>query len=898
MSREEERQQRAIVDAPWAVPAERVAELLGVAPQAGLDPHEVAKRLREYGPNLLQEAKRVAWWTVLARQFRGLIVALLAVAAAVSFSFGDLLEGAAIGLVILINAAIGLVTELRAVRSMEALQQLTRIRIKVRRDGTLAEIPAAGAVPGDVVVLEAGDLISADLRLLNASKMQADESALTGESLPASKRSDAMPEETALADRANMLYKGTTVTRGSGEGLVVATGMATELGQIASLIEAAEEEATPLERRLDRLGRMLLWATLVIAAAIAAVGIASGKDLLLMIETSIALAVAAIPEGLPIVATLALARGMWRMAQRNAVIRRLSAVETLGAASMICTDKTGTLTENRMAVAQYVLASGQVDVSESGFRSARGPVGLEDAPLLRTALEVGALCNNAEIGEAGPSGVGDPLEVALLETARKAGVEIAELRGRFPELREEAFDPDTKRMATIQRTPDDATYVTVKGAPEAVLSACTSVLEESGPSPLDAEARGRWLGEQRAMAERGLRVLGLACKTVSDVAAPVYEALSLVGWVALADPPRSDVQDAIARCRLAGIDVVMVTGDQPATGASIAAAVGLVDTEGVEPVRGEALDRAGTLSAEEQQHLRGMPIFARVTPKQKLDLIALFQADGRVVAMTGDGVNDAPALKKADIGVAMGLRGTQVAQEAADMVLKDDAFGTIVEAVAQGRAIFDNIRRFVLYLLSCNVSEILAVAVASFAGLPLPLLPLQILFLNLVTDVFPALALGAGEGGPGIMRRPPRPPGEPIIAGRHWGLVGAYGVLIAVVVLGALLVATGPLGLSDAQGTTVAFLTLAFAQLWHVFNMRGSDSGVFRNEITRNPYVWGALAVCSILLLAAVYLPGLATVLKTVRPTPRGWALVLAASTIPWLAGGTSLALRKRRAAS
>ena len=897
MSREQE-QQRAIVDAPWTVPAERVAELLGVAPQAGLDRHEVANRLREYGPNLLREARRVAWWTILARQFRSLIVALLAVAAAVSFFFGDWLEGIAIGLVILINAAIGLATELRAVRSMEALQQLTRIRVKVRRDGTLAEIPAAGAVPGDVVVLEAGDLISADLRLLNASKLQADESALTGESLPTSKGSDALPQETALADRSNMLYKGTTVTRGSGEGLVVATGMATELGQIASLVEAAEEEATPLERRLDRLGRMLLWATLVIAAAIAALGIASGKDLLLMIETSIALAVAAIPEGLPIVATLALARGMWRMAQRNAVIRRLSAVETLGAASVICTDKTGTLTENRMAVARYVLASGPVELSESGFRGARGPVTLENAPLLRTALEIGALCSNAGIGEAGESGVGDPLEVALLEAGREAGMEITKLRGRFPELREEAFDPDTKRMATLQRTPDGAIYVTVKGAPEAILSACTTVLEESGPSPLDAGARELWLGEERAMAERGLRVLGLACKTVSDVAIPVYEALSLVGWVALADPPRSDVQDAIARCRLAGIDVVMVTGDQPATGASIAAAIGLVDAEGAEAVLGKALDRAQTLSDEERQRLRGMAIFARVTPKQKLDLIALFQADGRVVAMTGDGVNDAPALKKADIGVAMGLRGTQVAQEAADMVLRDDAFATIVEAVAQGRAIFDNIRRFVLYLLSCNVSEILAVAVASFAGLPLPLLPLQILFLNLVTDVFPALALGAGEGGPGIMQRPPRPPGEPIIARRHWGLVGAYGVLIALVVLGALLVATGPLGMSDAQGTTVAFLTLAFAQLWHVFNMRGSDSGVFRNEITRNPYVWGALAICSLLLLAAVYLPGLATVLKTVHPTPRGWALVLGGSLVPWLVGLVGLASRVRRAAS
>jgi len=675
------------------------------------------------------------------------------------------------------------------------------------------------------------------------------------------------------------------LTRGSGEAVAVATGMSTELGQISSLIESAEEEATPLEQRLERLGRMLLWISLVIAAAIAGVGIAAGKEVLLMIETSIALAVAAIPEGLPIVATLALARGMMRMAKRNAVIRRLSAVETLGAASVICTDKTGTLTENRMAVSRFVLASGTVEASAESSRQGGGS--------LRTALEIGVLCNNADLHAQGEGGVGDPLEVALLRAGERGGIDTADLRAKHPEVREEAFDPDTRRMATVQESSDGSFFVTAKGAPESILKVCTSVLTDAGTEPLDEAARERWMSEEHRMADQGLRVLGLASKTVHNADEPAYENLSFVGWVALADPPRSDVQGAILRCREAGIDVVMVTGDQPATGRSIAQAVGLVDREDAEALRGSELDRMAELTDDDRQRLLGTQVFARVSPKQKLELISLFQADGRVVAMTGDGVNDAPALKKADIGVAMGLRGTQVAQDAADMVLKDDAFGTIVEAVAQGRAIFDNIRKFVLYLLSCNVSEILAVAVASFAGLPMPLLPLQILFLNLVTDVFPALALGAGEGGTGIMKRPPRPSGEPIVTGEHWWAIGGFGGMIAAAVLVGMMLGIRDFGLTEHQGTTVAFLMLGFAQLWHVFNMRDPGSGLIRNDITQNGYIWGALVLCTGLLLGSVYMPGLSQVLGTTDPTPTGWMIVLVGSLIPWAFGQIVLLFSK-----
>jgi len=482
----------------------------------------------------------------------------------------------------------------------------------------------------------------------------------------------------------------------------------------------------------------------------------------------------------------------------------------------------------------------------------------------------------------------------LVVAGAKAGITRDHLVKQKPEVREEAFDSDTKMMATFHKDGQQH-LVAVKGAPESVLDVCASVSGEDGDRQMTDTDRHTLLEQSSRMADDGLRILAFAAKTVADSDAEPYKDLTFLALMGLVDPPRSDVSEAIRSCKKAGIRVVMVTGDQPLTARNVAVSVGLIDDAGAEPVLGNRLDDVDALNEAEREHLLNAPIFARVTPEQKLHLVDLHQQNGYVVAMTGDGVNDAPALKKADIGIAMGRRGTQVARETADMVLKDDAFGTIVSAVSQGRGIFENIRKFVVYLLSCNVSEVLAVAVASFAGLPLPLLPLQILFLNLVTDVFPALALGAGEGGPGIMRRSPRPADEPIVGARHWAAIGGYGGLIAIVVLGALLLATHGLGLTDAQGTTTAFLTLAFAQLWHVFNMRDPDSKLLRNDVTRNRYVWGALGLCSGLLLAAVYLPGLASALKTVDPTARGWAVALGGSLVPWAVGQLSLWWRRPR---
>jgi Ca2+-transporting ATPase len=865
-------------------PAGEVLEELDVDPARGLSAKEAKRRRQQYGPNQLREAKARSTWEILVDQFGSPIVWLLAVAAVVSFALGEILQGIAVALAILINAGIGFVTELRAVRSMEALRKLGGRTARVRRDGERREIPAVELVPGDLVVLEAGDIVPADLRWIEANTLQIDESALTGESVPVEKVTKRAYRDQPLADRTAMGFKGTAITRGSGVGVAVATGMETELGRIAELAEEAEEETTPLEKRLEGLAKTLIWLTLVIAAAVGVAGWYAGKDLVLMIETAVALAVAAVPEGLPIVATVALARGMWRMVRRNAVIEQLSAVETLGSTSVIFTDKTGTLTENRMQVQRYALDGGDVAVEWGGgaVRFARDGRAVEvtaDAAL-RAAVEVGALCNNASLKKDGESGLGDPMEVGLLRVGRGAGMKRADLAGRQPEVREESFDSDTKMMATFHEA-EGGYRVAVKGAPEAVLEVCGGVMTAEGRRPLDDAGREAWQRRNDELAGQALRVLALAERTVPESDAPPYRDLTLIGLVGLHDPPRGDVRGAVTDCRDAGIKVRMVTGDQPMTARSIAIQAGLADEGSARVIEGKDLKHAEELTEEEEADLRTVPVFARVSPKQKLDLIAIQQDAGEVVAMTGDGVNDAPALKKADVGVAMGRRGTEVAREAADMVLKDDAFPTIVAAIAQGRAIFDNIRRFIIYLLSGNLGEILAVGVAGAMAVPLPLLPLQILFINAILDVFPALALGVGKGDEDVMRRPPRDTSEPMLAYRHWAVVAAYGALMAGAILGSFFAALFWFEMEPERATTISFLTLGLARLWHVFNMRSARSGLFVNDVTQNRFVWGAIALCAVLLIGGAYTPGVSDALEIVEPGPEGWALIVVASLVP-----------------
>jgi Ca2+-transporting ATPase len=890
---------------PWAHSWEDTVKSLEVDVSKGIQARESRKRQRVFGRNMLREVKPKSAVTILINQFRNLIVLFLFIATVVSFIAGDHVEGVAIGIVIIINAIIGFVTELKGARSIEALRKLGSVSSRVRRNSTVSEVPAKDLVPGDIVILEGGDIVTADLRLVTSSKLQADESVLTGESLPVEKSPDVMPENTALAERANMLFKGTALTRGSGEAVVVATGMQTELGKISSLVEQTLEEETPLERRLSQLANWLIWVSLGIAAVVVVSGIITGRDMVLMIETGIALAVASIPEGLPIVATIALARGVWRMARRNALIKELAAVETLGATSVICTDKTGTLTENRLTAVELILHSGKVRIDEKADDAENIFLTESDTPLLPHenvpllhAIEVSVLCNNASLSDSRQDdqdkAVGDPLEIAFLTMAAKAGFSQADTVGKYPEEKEVAFDSEIKMMATYH--PANGGFrIAVKGAPESVLETCDSLLTADGNQQLTEDIRKEWMAYNESMAASGLRVLALAEKDTQDINVEPYQKLRLIGLVGLMDPPREDVRDAIKLCQDAGIRVIMATGDQAVTARAIGKAVGLVQDDDAPVVHGLDFKKVDELSADEKNYITGVNLFARVNPSQKLDLIALHREKNAIVAMTGDGVNDAPALKNADIGIAMGKRGTQVAREAADMILRDDAFSSIVHAVEQGRIIFKNIRAFVLYLLSCNLSEIMTVTFAAFVALPLPLLPLQILFLNIVTDVFPALALAAGEGHPGIMKQPPRDKYAPILTKAHWIHVMIYGAVLTSAVLGALVISLYVLGLPERESVTISFLTLAFAQLWHVFNMRERSSGIFNNAIIRNPFIWGALALCTVLLLLTLYVPILSSVLKIAHPGFKGMTLMFGMSLIPLVAGQLFISLFRSR---
>ncbi|MGI1663716.1 cation-translocating P-type ATPase [Palleronia sp. KMU-117] len=884
----------------FAREAGAVAADLGSDPVRGLAPDEAERRLARHGPNELRRQKPRSALEILRHQFVSVIVWLLLAAAGLSMLLGDHAEALAIGVVLLINGAIGFFTELRAARSMEALRHLAEVRTRVRRGGSERAIAARGLVPGDLVILEAGDIVTADIRVTAASNLQADESALTGESVPVLKDVDAVARDAALGDRTSMAFKGTAITQGAGEGLVVGTGMQTEIGRIADLAQSASGEAAPLERRLDLLGRRLVWLTFALAAVTIGAGILRGQDVVRMIETGIALAVAAVPEGLPVVATLSLARGMWRMSRRNALITRLSSVETLGATTVILTDKTGTLTENRMSAVRYLLDDTTVEVAKGtdgrSFTVDSRIIGpLADARLA-WALRIGALCNNAGLGDGSHDDrTGDPMEAALLSVARDAGVARADLLDLHPERVEHAFDPDSKMMATVHER-GGAHLFAVKGAPEAVLERCTQVLSQDGPRALDARQREDWAHRGALAARDGLRLLALAFRDDDDARADPYRDLVLVGLVCLLDPIRDGVPEAIAESRRAGVRVVMMTGDHAATAQTIARRAGLADDDPrvIEGTRLVGLDPV-TVGDDLRDEILAADVFARVAPETKLTLVALFQRAGHVVAVTGDGVNDAPALRKADIGIAMGLRGTQVAQEAAHMVLRDDAFSTIIEAMRQGRVIFGNIRKFVVYLMSCNVSEVLVVGIAVGIGLPAPLLPLQILFLNLVTDVFPAFALGLGTGDAQVMMKPPRDPSEAIVERRHWLRIGLAGAAITVATLLAFTLALFWLELDAAASVTVAFLTLATAQLWNVFNVRDPAAGLVRNDVTANPYVWGAIALCLGLLGLALWVPSLAGILGLPWPGRAGLVTALGAGVLPLVMGQIWLAAHGRR---
>ncbi|HYW02342.1 MAG TPA: cation-translocating P-type ATPase [Gammaproteobacteria bacterium] len=843
---------------PWHVlPSAEVAHRLAVDPDHGLDEPEARERLARVGPNEIRTRGTRPPWRLLLAQFADFMILVLLAAAAVSGAVGDLMDALAILVIVVLNALVGALQEYRAERAVAALRRLAAPHARVRREGRARTVAARSLVPGDVVLLEAGDIVPADLRLVAVSSLQVDESPLTGESAPVDKDAGVVPRADApLADRHGMAWRDTRVTRGRGCGIAVATGPRAQTGRIAGMLEQAGPARTPLQRRLAAFGRRLALAVLGICAALFATGLLRGQPPVLMFLTAVSLAVAAIPEALPAVVTVSLALGARRMSRRKALIRRLPAVESLGSVTCICSDKTGTLTENRMRVERVWMAGTERETVPAP--GGDGPAGEWLGPAM-------ALCNDLGPDGDDESAGGDPTERALLRAAAAAGWDLAALARRLPRAGEAAFDTVRKRMSTLHRDGDGRVLFT-KGAPESVLGACDAVAGLDSPDALE-QARHR----AEALASRGYRVLAvawrrLAAGTPDGDARALEQSLTLLGLVALLDPPREGAVEAVAECRSAGIVPVMITGDHPGTALAIARRLGIGDDSRVVTTG----RRVSALSDEElAAAARRLRVYARMSPEEKIRIVDALERDGELVAMTGDGINDAPALRRAVIGVAMGRRGTEVAREAADMVLLDDDFSTIVAAVREGRRIFDNIRKFIRYTMASNAGEILTLFLAPFFGLPIPLLPLQILWVNLVTDGLPGLALAGERAERGLMRRPPRPPGESVFARGTWQHILWAGSLMA----GLSLLSQAWALAAGAHWRTVVFTVLTFCQLAHVLAIRSERDSLFVQG--PNPALFAAVAATVGLQLLVIYLPALNVVFRTAPLGPAELAVCL-----------------------
>ncbi len=809
----------------------------------GLATGEAAERLHTHGPNALRKGKPVSPLAILARQFESLVIWVLIVAAAVSASLGEMIDGIAIIAIVALNAVIGFFQEYRAEKAAAALARLAAPRARVIRDGRAQVLPAAAIVPGDVLVLEAGDLVAADSRLLEASVLRTTEAALTGESEPVEKRPGVFPLETAIADRRNMVFLGTSVAAGSARALVVATGMSTEIGHIARLLETATDDATPLQRRLDQVARRLLWACLAIVAIVFGLGLLRGIGLFELFLSAVSLAVAAVPEGLPAVVTVALALGVQRMVRRNALIRRLAAVETLGCAQVICTDKTGTLTVGEMTARKVVTSarlyqiSGEGYAPEGAFFSDGAERTAGDDPLLFNLLQAAAACNDAELQEkAGrPIVVGDPTEGALLVAAAKGGLTRSAIESDMPRLQTVPFDSDRKRMTVVRTRGEDVTAF-VKGAPEVILERCTHILTaEHEPVELSASDRSRMAQAGALLASDALRVLALARRPLAqpftvDAANDLEQGLTLLGLIGLQDPPRAEAGEAVAKCKRAGIKTVMITGDHPDTARAIARELGVLGTgDGV--LLGVELERMTDAALAER--VSDIAVYARVTAEHKLRIVRAWKSRGTIVAMTGDGVNDAPALKEASIGIAMGITGTEVTKEAADIIITDDNFASIVAAVEEGRGIYDNIAKTLAYLLAGNAGELMVMLIAALVGWPLPLLPLHLLWINLVTDGLPALALATEPVDPGVLNRPPRRPDAQLMDRDFLRLTALTGLLTAGVTLAAFAYELY-IDANLEQARNAAFTALVISELMRSFGARSNVMTVWQVGLLSN----------------------------------------------------------------
>ncbi|NNJ95908.1 MAG: cation-translocating P-type ATPase [Gammaproteobacteria bacterium] len=837
-------------DAWHTFEADQVVQRLQTSAQ-GLSTKAARQRLAEYGPNRMPEKQKRSAIMVLLTQFSDFMIVVLLLAAVVSGLVGEPQDTVAILVIVLLNAIIGAVQELRAEHAVAALRQMSAPDAHVKRDGQSVTLAAAELVPGDVVVLQAGDIVPADLRLLQVEQMLTDESALTGESTPVNKMANVIAEtDLPPGDRLNIGFKGSLVTRGSGIGVVVATGLNTEIGRIAELLQTEAGVRTPLQQRLTRFGRYLSLAVLAICIVVFTAGLLQDQPLILMFLTAVSLAVAAIPEALPAVITISLALGARKLANHKALVRNLPAVETLGSVTYICTDKTGTLTLNRMHVELYVL-------SDAKLSSLAAP----DADM--SAAELGqAMALNNDIADKDGEPAGEATELALYEAALMAGYDKAFLQQAQPRLAVVPFDSRRKRMTTLHPSADGVVAY-VKGAPENLLPRCRCSLHQGRSTTFDP---GAILTEASHLAEEGYRVLAFAKRGLPALpepleADPIEQELTFLGLVALIDPPRPEVPQAVADCLTAGITPVMITGDHPGTAMAIARRLGIA-TQDDTLLSGDAL---ATLSDEEfERSVEHFRVYARVTPKQKLRIVRALQQAGEFVAMTGDGVNDAPALKRAGIGVAMGQKGTDVAREASDMILLDDDFATIVRAVRAGRSIFDNIRKFIKDTMSSNSGEIWTLFLAPFLGLPIPLLPIHILWINLVTDGLPGLAFSAEPAERGIMSRPPRPPQENIFAHGMWQHILWVGLFIAGISLAAMAWAMAR-GVSYWQ--TVVFTVLTVSQLFHSLAVRSETESLFRIGLFSNLPMLGAVTVTLFMQLAVIYVPALNAVFYT-QPLP------------------------------
>ena len=875
----------------------------------GLTTLNAQQRLASVGPNELPEAPPLSPFKILLAQFSSLIIWVLIGAAAVSGLLQEWIDTAAIVAIVILNAILGFVQEFRAEQSLAALRKLSVATARVIREGILRPIPARELVPGDLIQVEAGDRIPADSRLVYATSLQTQEASLTGESTPVPKLTDPILQtDVALGDRRNMVFMGTIVVSGKGRALVTTTGLQTELGKIAALIHQeaqAEQEETPLQRRLEQLGHTLLWLSLSIVTVVFLLGTFRGISLVTMLLTAVSLAVAAIPEGLPAVVTITLALGVTRMVQRHALIRRLPAVETLGSTTVICSDKTGTLTKNEMTVTTLYQGGEVYTVTGEGYapvgeiQSSSDPTTPTLKPGLMALLRASVLCNGAELQSEASRWkiVGDPTEGALLVAAAKAGLSKSTMEQENPLLGEVPFDPERKKMTMVRRMASGPVAF-VKGAPDVLLRDCEAWLIPGGQAePLTDAIRQSIVATNQRLASQALRVLGVAMRPL-DYTPDRYMAISLerglifLGLVGMKDPIRPEVKDAVEVCRMAGIRTVMITGDHKDTAVAIANELGIMEP-GARAISGAELNQ---LSQDElRDRVAVTAVYARVSAEHKLRVVRAWKQRGAVVAMTGDGVNDAPALKAADIGIAMGITGTDVAKEASDMVVTDDNFASIAAAVEEGRGIYDNIRKSVHYLLSCNISEILIMLVATLFALPLPLLPVQILWINLVTDGLTALALAVDPKDPALMRRPPRAPTERFLTKQRLVLMVSQGVFLALIALFSFVYCLYGMDLNLDRARTLTFSVIVLTQLVHSLNCRNDRYSVFAIGFwTNKPLLW-AVGLSAFLQIIIVLSPSLQPIFKVMAFDPEHWLLAFGIGVLPLLAMEAWKAISKDR---